>query len=189
MRARHNHVDIDRSTLLVSKNLVGFHRPRVLTSGDAPAERTAKAYALRLRQIRLVLTESIFGLLTVLDVGRRPIPFDDFSGPVAQRFDSKQKPPIFAVEALEPSFHLALRAGIPCLAPHPLQVCHIVRMNYASPSLQSAFDRETGVIERRLIKELGPAIGSRAPYQGRDRVDHQSKAVFGFLDFLERPLQ
>src|SRR5207344_3102665 len=114
---------------------------------------TAKAHALRLLQIRFVLTEDIFGLLAVLDVGRRPIPFDDFSGLVAQRFDSKQEPPIFAVEALEPSFDLALCAGIPYLAPHPRQACQIVRMNDASPSLQSAVERETGVVERRLIKE------------------------------------
>ena len=47
------------------------------------------------------------------------------------------------------------------------------------------FRGQTGVIERRLIKELGPAIGSRAPYQGRDRVDDQSKPILGLLDFVK----
>ena len=40
-----------------------------------------------------------------------------------------------------------------------------------------------------MIKEIGVPLGSGTPDQRRDCVDDQSKAIFGFLDFVESLLQ
>ena len=40
-----------------------------------------------------------------------------------------------------------------------------------------------------MIKEIGDPVRSGAPDQRRDCVDDQSKAIFGFLDFVKGLLQ
>jgi len=48
---------------------------------------------------------------------------------------------------------------------------------------------EAGVVEGWLIKEIGVPLWSGAPDQRRNCVDDQSKAIFGFLDFVKSLLQ
>src|SRR5436853_118077 len=66
-----------------------FPFPRILAGGDAPSESTGKPQSLCLGQIRFALTESVFGLLAVLNVGGPPVPFDDAARFLPQRLDTK----------------------------------------------------------------------------------------------------
>src|SRR5882724_12479601 len=55
----------------------------------------------------LALAKCHLSSLAVLDVCRRPVPFDNVAQLIAQRLGAVQKPAIFTVEAPEPSFKLA----------------------------------------------------------------------------------
>src|SRR5258708_20458466 len=65
----------------------------------------------------LALAKCLLGPLTVLYVGRRPVPFDNVAQLVAQRLGAEQKPAIFPIEAPEPSFKPASHTGLSYCAP------------------------------------------------------------------------
>src|SRR3977135_4009524 len=65
----------------------------------------------------LALAKCLLGPLAVLDVGRRPVPFDNVAQLIAQRLGAVQKPAIFTIEAPEPGFKLASHAGLAYGAP------------------------------------------------------------------------
>src|SRR5713101_2820145 len=71
--------------------------------------------------------------LAVLDIGSRPIPFDDVAHLIAQWLVAEQKPAIFTVEAPEPCFGLASHTGDPYRAPRLQLALDVVRMNNAGP--------------------------------------------------------
>src|SRR5260370_33760591 len=50
------------------------------------------------------------------------------------------------------------------------------------------FERETGVLPPTLIEVIDVAIGQRAPYESRNRVNCQLKLGLALLQFLFRPL-
>ena len=62
-------------------------------------------------------------------------------------------------------------------------------MKSARPAGFGLIRCEAGVVERRLIEEIGHPVWSGAPDQRRDRVDDQSKPILGLLDFVKRLLQ
>src|SRR5207302_1948957 len=130
-----------------------------------------------------------FCSLPVLDIGGRPVPFDNVARLIAQGLGSKQKPTIFAIEAPEPSFKLAPRTGFPYCTPLLQHALLVVRMKSASPAGFGLVQGEAGVVKGRLMEEVGTPVGSSAPDQRRDCVDDQSKAVFGLLDFVKGLLQ
>lgn len=62
-------------------------------------------------------------------------------------------------------------------------------MKSAGPAGLSLVQRKARVVERWLIQKIGDPVGSSAPDQRRNRVNHQSKAIFGLLDFVKGFLQ
>src|ERR1700676_1578143 len=137
----------------------------------------------------LALAKGDLGQLAVLDVGGSPVPFDDVAQFIAQRLGAVQEAVVFTVEAPEPSFELASPAGLPYRAPLLQHVLHVVRMKRAGPAGRDLIRREAGVVEGRLVKEVGVSVSAGAPDQGRDCVDDKSKTIFGFLDCIDRLLQ
>src|SRR6202158_3702557 len=74
------------------------------------------------------------GPLAFLDVGRRPVPFDNVAQLIAQRFGAEQEPAIFTIEAPQPSFKPASSTGLPYCAPLLQHARHVVRMKRARPA-------------------------------------------------------
>jgi hypothetical protein len=58
----------------------------------------------------LALAKGLLGPLAVLDVGGRPVPFDNVARLIAQRHGLEQEPAIFTIEAPEPGFKPAWHA-------------------------------------------------------------------------------
>ena len=81
----------------------------------------------------LALAKCLLSPLEVLDVGRRPIPFDNLARLIAQRLGLEQKPAIFTIEAPEPSFEPAWHTGLPYCAPLHQHALLIVRMKSTRP--------------------------------------------------------
>src|ERR1700674_4825336 len=82
----------------------------------------------------LALAKCHLGPLAVLDVGGRPVPFDNVARLVAQRLGFEQKPAIFTIKALEPSFKAASRTGLPYCAPLHQHSRLVVRMKSPRPA-------------------------------------------------------
>src|SRR5882672_8952501 len=81
----------------------------------------------------LALAKRLLGPLAVLDVGGRPVPFDDVPRLIAQRLGTEQEPAIFTIEAPQPGFKLALHTGLPYCAPLLQHALLVVRMKRARP--------------------------------------------------------
>ena len=137
----------------------------------------------------LALAKCRLDPLAVLDIGSRPIPFDNVASLVAHRLSLEQEPAILTIEAPEPSFKSAWHTGLPYCAPLLQHALLVVRVKSAGPASCGLVQREAGIIEGSLIKEVGDPFRSGPPDQGGDCVDHQSEAIFGSLDFIESPLQ
>src|ERR1700730_8653091 len=99
----------------------------------------------------LALAKCLLGSLAVLDVGRRPVPFDNVAQLIVQRLGAEQKPAIFPVEAPQPSFKLASHAGLPYCAPLLQHARLVVRMKSTRPPRCGLVQCEAGVVEGRLI--------------------------------------
>src|ERR1700743_3846936 len=82
----------------------------------------------------LALAKRLLGPLAVLDVGRRPVPFHNVAGFVAQRYGLEQKPAIFTIETPEPGFERARHTGFPSRAPLHQHVLLVVRIKSARPA-------------------------------------------------------
>jgi hypothetical protein len=57
-------------------------------------------------------------------------------------------------------------------------------MKSARPADRDLVRREAGIVESWLIKEIGDSVRPGTPDQRWDCVDNQSKAIFGFSDFV-----
>ena len=99
MNALKNHFGSDRTRLVVSKNSEVFPGTDALAGGDIPDEAAGLAHPLCLDQFGFASPQFVLGPLAILDVGGRPVPFDNVALLVAQRHGSKQKPAIFTIEA------------------------------------------------------------------------------------------
>src|SRR5437868_8418178 len=82
----------------------------------------------------LTLAKRLLGPLAVLDVGRRPIPFDDVALLIAQRHGLKQKPAVFTIEAPKPSFKPAWHTGLPYCAPLHQHALLVLGVKSARPA-------------------------------------------------------
>src|SRR5450432_801990 len=82
----------------------------------------------------LALAKCHLGPLAVLDVGGRPVPFDNVARLIAQRLGFEQKPAIFTIKAPEPSFEPASHAGLPYCAPLLQHALLVVRMKSPRPA-------------------------------------------------------
>src|SRR5947209_11202779 len=82
----------------------------------------------------LALAKRLLSPLAVLDVGRRPVPFDNVAHLIPQRLGAEQKPAIFAVEAPQTGFKLASHAGLPYCGPLLQHALLVVRMKRARPA-------------------------------------------------------
>src|ERR1700748_28127 len=82
----------------------------------------------------LALAKRLLGPLAVLDVGRRPVPFDNVARLVAQRDGLEQKPAIFTTETPAPAFERSRHTGFPYCAPLHQHVLLVVRMKSARPA-------------------------------------------------------
>src|ERR1700752_44229 len=74
-----------------------FLGPDQLSGGNIPAETARAAQSLGFRQIPLAPTQRLLGALTVLDVRCCPIPPNDPSGFIPQRYSAQQEPAMFAI--------------------------------------------------------------------------------------------
>src|ERR1700722_7775236 len=137
----------------------------------------------------LALAKCLFGPLAVLDVGGRSIPFDNVAEVIAQRIGTEQEPAVFAIETPEPRLKLAWQARLPNSRPLHQHGLLVVGVKRAWPAGFDLIRREAGIVEGRLIEEVGTPLRSGAPPQRRDRIDHKSEAIFGFLDLVKSLLQ
>ncbi len=106
MSALKNLFESDRTRLVISKNSEEFLGTDVLAGGHIPDEAAGLAHPLCLDQFGFASPQFLLGPLAILDVGGRPVPFDNVALLIAQRHGSKQKPAIFTIEAPQPSFKL-----------------------------------------------------------------------------------
>src|SRR6202165_985498 len=82
----------------------------------------------------LALAKCLLGSLAVLDVGRRPVPFDNVAQLIAQRFGAEPKPAIFTIVAPEPVFKLTSHTGLPYGAPLLQHALLVGRVKSARPA-------------------------------------------------------
>src|ERR1700687_4209877 len=82
----------------------------------------------------LALAKCLLGPLAVLDIGRRPVPFDNVAQLIAQRLGAEQKPAIFTIVAPEPGFKPTSHTGLPYCAPLLQHALPVVRMKSARPA-------------------------------------------------------
>src|SRR5258708_19304533 len=111
----------------------------------------------------LALAKCHLGPLAVLDVGSRPVPFDDVSQLVAQRFGLEPEPAIFALEAPEPGFKPAGHAGRPYCGPLLQHAFPVVRMKSARPAGFGLVRRDAGIVEGGLIEKAWTPTPPRPP--------------------------
>src|ERR1700704_103567 len=137
----------------------------------------------------LALAKRLLEPLAVLDVSGRPVPFYNVTQFITHRLGAEQKPAILAIEAPEPSFKLTWHTRLPYCAPLLQHALLVIRMKSARPPSFGFVRCEAGVVEGWLIEKVGHSIRSCPPDQRRDLVDNQSKAIFGFLDFVKSLLQ
>src|ERR1700693_1456954 len=76
----------------------------------------------------LALAKCHLGPLAVLDVGGRPVPFDNAARLIAQRLGFEQKPAIFTIKAPEPSFKSSSHTGLAYCAPLHHHALLVVRV-------------------------------------------------------------
>src|SRR6202011_5490247 len=98
-----------------------------------PGPAACMAQTLGFSQIGFALTQRIFGLLAVLDVGARRAPLDDVAPLIMQWLDADKGPAIFAVEAPEPRFCFSSGTPLPYGAPRCQEAFAVVGMNSAGP--------------------------------------------------------
>src|ERR1700739_2756598 len=78
-----NHFESDGVGIVESENSEEFPGTRACSGGDVPDEAAGLAHALCFSQFSLTAPQLFLGPLAVLDVGRCPVPFDDFARLVA----------------------------------------------------------------------------------------------------------
>src|SRR5882672_5070977 len=165
------HDDIERwlDPPLEAHDLVKFLGPVSLAGECFPAEASRESELLRLRQIGLAALQGMLGPLSILDVGVRPIPSDDISGPIAQWRRSKQEPTILSVEA--PHARLDFLGISICQhsPPNDKKTGKIVRMDYDLPvPAERLLNGQAGIVEPPLVEVFGKAVGSRLPGESWD---------------------
>ena len=89
MSAMKNHFESDRRRLVVSKNSEEFLGADAFAGGDIPDEAAGLAHSLCFDQFGFASPQFFLGPLAVLDVGGRPVPFDNVALLIAQRHGSK----------------------------------------------------------------------------------------------------
>src|SRR3984885_12737099 len=134
MSALKNHFESDGTRLVESKNSEEFLGAEAFSGRDIPDEAAGLAYSLRFRQFSFTSAQLFLGPLAVLNVGGRPVPFDNVACLVAQRLGLEQKPAIFAIKAAEPSFKSTSHTGLPYCAPLLQHTFLVVRMKRARPA-------------------------------------------------------
>src|ERR1700684_3141714 len=188
MRALNNHVESDGTRLVVSKNSEEFFGAEAFSSSNIPDEAAGLAHSLGFGQFRFASPQLFLGPLAVLNIGRRPVPFDNDACLVAQRLGLEQKPTIFAIKAPEPSFKSTSHTGLPYCAPLLQHTFLVVRMKRARPASFGLVRWTPGVVARWLIEEVGDPFRSGAPDQCRDGTDDRSKAILRFLEIVKSSL-
>src|SRR5262249_18220150 len=119
------------------KNPIAFFRPEDLARGDLPAKAPRLTEPLRISQIGLVPSQCSLGSLLVLDVVAHSIPSGHLSVLVAKRHAAHQMPPIFAIGAPQPLFHLERLADRQVSSPSGFNQWLVIRMDSDSPALSA----------------------------------------------------
>ncbi len=112
-----------------------------------------------------LIAQRPFCPLSVFDVDRRSVPFDDAS-PLAQRHCAQHGPAILPVrlssrQGRAPLVHRTV-FGMKCIHPTP------------APSL---LQRQTRILPETLIQKISGAVGQLPPDHGGNRVDDKSKLL------------
>src|SRR4029077_18445199 len=119
-------------------------------------------------------------------VNARAKPLHDVSCLVAQWHLPMELPTELSIRPPHACFTLKRLPGIQGQPPLAHDLLNIVRMNEVGPAPPAKFFQgSTEIIQHPLVEEIDVAIGKSAVEQGGCCVDHQPKAIFSSLEFID----
>src|SRR5438552_2435220 len=104
-----------------------------------------------------LLAQHPFCPLSVFDVDRRSVPFDDVS-PLAQRHGAQHGPAVLPVSPAQPCFLLERLSSRPGCAPLVHRAVFGMECIHPAPAL-SLLQRQARILPETLIEEIGGAVG------------------------------
>src|SRR6266566_5334037 len=122
-----------------------------------------------------LIAQPPFCPLSVFDVDRRSVPFDDVS-PLAQRHGAQQGPAILPVSPPQACFLLERFASRQGRAPVVHRAVFGMKCIHPAPA-PSLLQRETRILPKTLIQKLSGAVGGLPPDHGGNRVDDEAKLL------------